>query len=255
MYPIENNPPTLVKALKTRYHRYIPHIMPLGATFFVTTRLHGSISKKAIDQWKAEFQHMKQETEMKIRADPSNKYLTPTALNFKIRDAKYRINKLYFVHIDDYLHQTHLGPHHLSNPKIARIVKDKIHQYDGQYYDLLSYTIMSNHIHLLLDFSVQLDQIPSEEKVTEKNYMQLDKVMQLIKGGSSYRSNKVLGLRGSKFWEHGSYDHYARNSGEIKRIAKYILMNPVKAKLVKKWQDYAHSYCSPKLQLGKLLEL
>ena len=113
---------------------------------------------------------------------------------------------------------------------------------DGDKYDLITYCIMPNHVHVLMDFSRQIvdkegfyrDEIP-------ENYTQLDKVMKLIKGGSAYEANKILGRRGT-FWQKDSYDHYVRNEKEFYNIVNYILENPVKAKLVKNTENYQHIY-------------
>jgi len=69
--------------------------------------------------------------------------------------------------------------------------------------------------------------------------------MQLLKGRSAFECNKALGRSGT-FWQHESYDHVVRD-GEFDRIIEYILMNPVHAGLVTRWQDYLWTYLHPNL--------
>ena len=65
--------------------------------------------------------------------------------------------------------------------------------------------------------------------------------MHSLKSYTAKEANKVLNRTG-EFWEHESYDHYVRDEAGHERIVKYILQNPVKAKLVENWQDWRWSY-------------
>ena len=74
----------------------------------------------------------------------------------------------------------------------------------------------------------------------EENYVQLSKVMQLIKGGSSHEINKILNRKGT-FWQEENFDTYIRNKKHQENVIKYILNNPIKAGLVSEWQDFPFS--------------
>jgi REP element-mobilizing transposase RayT len=39
---------------------------------------------------------------------------------------------------------------------IAKIVMDKFHKHDGEWYDLIAYCIMPNHVHVLFDTARQI---------------------------------------------------------------------------------------------------
>jgi hypothetical protein len=52
--------------------------------------------------------------------------------------------------------------------------------------------------------------------------------------------NKLLNRRGP-FWQRESYDHVVRDDGELERIIEYIHLNPVRAGLVQRPEDYAFS--------------
>lgn len=73
------------------------------------------------------------------------------------------------------------------------------------------------------------------------------KVMQDLKKYTAVHSNRLIGNEGEKFWEEESYDHVVREK-EFNRILAYILNNPVKAGMVKNWDDWPWTYCCEELQ-------
>ncbi len=90
-------------------------------------------------------------------------------------------------------------------------------------YRLYAYTVMSNHVHVLLH--------PLEDAQTGKP-VPLARITKLLKGRTARYANQKLGRVGQHFWTHESYDHWSRNENETRRIVAYILNNPVKAGLV-----------------------
>ena len=104
---------------------------------------------------------------------------------------------------------------------------------------------MSNHFHMLVDTSSQLAKLPLGVTPNRQNYTGYSKFMQLIKGGSAFIINGILDRRGMSLWEPESYDHLVRNELELHNIIRYIVLNPVKAGLVKYWQDFPFSYIHP----------
>lgn len=153
---------------------------------------------------------------------------------------KYKAEKRHFARLDEWLDHTTTGPHWLKEERIARIVSDKIHDLDGKNYDLIAYCIMSNHAHLSFD-TTGYNQISATNIAGKtKNYPVAD-AMRLLKGNTSRFCNLALKRTGA-FWQKESYDHYVRDAEELYRIVGYILNNPVKAGLVKHWQDWKFSY-------------
>jgi putative transposase len=108
---------------------------------------------------------------------------------------------------------------------------------------------MSNHVHLLIDLYVQIEDIPSSIEITEKNYKPLYDIVKLIKGGSAFEINKVLKRKG-KFWQVEYYDHYVRDKREFLNIIYYIANNPVKAGIVKNWKDYQFTYVKEEYKIN-----
>jgi putative transposase len=219
--------------LREFYRRRLPHIIPIGATFFVTFRLHGSIPKAVLEKL------------ARKRDDALEKLFFNDDLTETDRQqAEVAIERQYWIEFNDTLDTIKEGPHHLGIPELAQIVVDRLKVFDGQHYNLCCYVVMSNHVHALLDFSVQLQN--SEGKVNEHTYKQLDKVMNLVKGSSAKFCNDWL--RGQQmatfnpFWEHESHDRFMRNERHHQITVTYILNNPVKVGICKNWQDFPFAY-------------
>ena len=77
------------------------------------------------------------------------------------------------------------------------------------------FVIMPNHVHILMT-------IPGE--------MSIEKAMQLIKGGFSFRANKELGYTG-EVWQRGFSDVRIIDEESFQKHREYIEINPVKAGL------------------------
>lgn len=212
------------KEIKYEYRKNLPHIYPIGAKFFVTFCLKNSLPTEILE-------YSKFEREQKIAA----------LQKLGDREKIYAEHKRYFAKIDDYLDSSTQN-WILQQPEIAKIVVNKIHQFDHSLYDLIAYCVMSNHVHLVFNMDLQIEKILHNELLTTKNYIQVERIMQRIKGGSSYEINKFLGTQGTTNWQAESYDHYIRNDKELQNIISYTLQNPVKAGLVQNWQDWKFSY-------------
>ena len=135
-----------------------------------------------------------------------------------------------FANFDKYLDTNTEGNHWLKQHEIAKIISDTFHYWHKQRYDLVAFTIMSNHIHLVID------------TWDTGNYVKtVTTIMQSIKRHTARQSNILLNREG-QFWQHESYDHLIRNEKEFKNIINYIAQNPVKAGLVIDWRDYPYTF-------------
>ena len=137
----------------------------------------------------------------------------------------------------------------LAEPEIAQIVADSLHYRDGREYSLFAYTIMSNHVHSVFKPSLNdrslIEVKNSNPRRLESDDPPLSVIMKSLKGYTAREANKVLGRTGA-FWEEESYDHEVRNEDELTRVVRYVLNNPVKARLVKHWSDWKWNYCALK---------
>ena len=98
--------------------------------------------------------------------------------------------------------------------RYAALMVDVLKHYDGSGYGLHAYVVMPDHLHVLLT--------PVEA---------IEKSVQLIKGGFSFRAKHELGWNG-EVWQPGFTDHRIRDSGDWERHLEYIRLNPVEARLV-----------------------
>jgi putative transposase len=84
------------------------------------------------------------------------------------------------------------------------------------------FVVMPNHVHILMT-------VPGE--------MSLEKAMQLIKGGFSFRANRELGFRG-EIWQRGFSDVRVVDERSFQQHKEYIENNPVKAGLANSLEEY-----------------
>ena len=95
----------------------------------------------------------------------------------------------------------------------ARLMLSTLNHYDGAGYKLHAFVIMPDHLHLLVT--------PIES---------VEKSMQLIKGGFSFRAKRELEWHG-EIWQPGFTDHRVRDEEDWLRHLQYIRTNPIEAKL------------------------
>ena len=88
------------------------------------------------------------------------------------------------------------------------------------------FVVMPNHFHIL---------------ITLDGNISIERAMQLIKGGYSFRRTKELGLPG-EIWQPGFSDVRVLDRKSYLAHKKYIDENPVKAGLAKSAEEYP--YCS-----------
>lgn len=115
------------------------------------------------------------------------------------------------------------GPVFLMRPAIARLVSETIVRFDGRKYHLKNWSVMPNHVHLLLR---TLDGFTLSEAVHS------------IKSYTARRANQLIGRNG-RFWSPDYFDRFIRNYIHFNKVYKYIDENPVKAGLCSKpseWQ-------------------
>jgi len=208
------------------YRRRLPHWHPHNATFFVTFRLEGSLPQSVIKLLQEEYERAKRLLDL----------LPPERRN----QAAYDAYRKAYARFDRALDKVN-GPRWLAEPRIAVIVQNELHALHPRYYHLLAYCLMPNHVHLLVDMQDIPAPPPRKDGVS---YTALTYALWLLKGRSGHACQKLLGKPG-RFWSRESYDHVVRNEQEFKRILFYIVNNPVKAGLVKRWEDWPYMFVEP----------
>lgn len=96
-------------------------------------------------------------------------------------------------------------------------------------YAIHEYVFMPEHIHLLLT--------PAPE-------VSLEKSLQFIKGGFSFRAKKEAAFR-DEVWQAGYNEHRIKDADDYVYHCNYIWQNPVQAGLVAKASEYRWSSAYP----------
>jgi len=174
------------------YMRRLPHWLPEDKAVFFTWRLYGSLPAQRFSNSELSAGERFKETE-------------------KILD------------------RAHSGPTWLKDPPIAQLVAAAILRGASElrHYNLHSYSVMPNHVHLL---------------VTPK--LQVQKITRALKGVTARKANDILQRTGLPFWQDESFDHWVRDEGEFNRLKRYIEQNPVKACLVRTPEEWPWSSAS-----------
>jgi putative transposase len=117
------------------------------------------------------------------------------------------------------------------NERWARLFIDTLHHYRESAYLVHEFVIMPDHFHIML---------------TPKT--SLEKAVQFIKGGFSYRAKKELGSN-MEVWQKGFSDHRIRDAGDYLRHVDYIRQNPVRKKLCERPEEYPYSSAAVDIEL------
>ncbi|MEW6210451.1 MAG: transposase [Acidobacteriota bacterium] len=149
------------------YRRYLPHLQPRGATFFITFRLAGSLPKSVLERWDRE----------KWQAARSG-------VSRKVEEEMHR---RHFREMESLLHKAEQGPLWLGEERIADIVDEGLRYRDGKVYRLDAYCIMPNHVHIVFA------PMPEDDEGDHS----LAKILHSLKGRTSRRANQSLARAGA----------------------------------------------------------
>jgi putative transposase len=105
----------------------------------------------------------------------------------------------------------------------ARLFFKVLLSHRGKAYLLHEFVLMPDHFHLLITPSIPLE-----------------RAVQLIKGGFSFRAKKELGSN-AEIWQRGFADHRIRDAQDYDKHFHYIHLNPVKKNLCGRPDAYPYS--------------
>ncbi|HEV2418235.1 MAG TPA: transposase [Terriglobia bacterium] len=115
----------------------------------------------------------------------------------------------------------------LQSERNATLLVDVMRSYVAAgKFKLHDFVIMPDHVHLL---------------ITVEEEMTIEKAMQFIKGGFSYRLKKELGYMG-EVWQRGFSEVRVDDRESFARHRQYIAQNPVKAGLVDSPEKFPYSF-------------
>jgi putative transposase len=101
-------------------------------------------------------------------------------------------------------------------------------------YLLHEFVLMPDHFHLLITPSIALE-----------------RAVQLIKGGFSFKAKQQLGST-AEIWQRGFSDHRIRDTGDYGKHVHYIHLNPVKKHLCDEPTEYRYSSAYPGWKLDPI---
>jgi putative transposase len=130
--------------------------------------------------------------------------------------------------------KTSMGRALLQSDRNAKLFIDVLRSYvSAGKFEVHDFVVMPDHVHLLITVSAE---------------MAVEKAVQFIKGGFSYRLNKEFGYPG-EVWQRGFSDVRIEDRESFLRHRKYIAQNPVKRGLVDSPEKFP--YCFTYLAIQK----
>jgi putative DNA methylase len=165
---------------------YLPHWEAGQIPQSITFRLHDSLPRQLLEQWQTE--------------------LDSLPLDQQTLERRKRIEAA--------LDQGY-GECHLRRADIAGIVATALRHFDGERYQLIAWTIMPNHVHVL---------------VIPLHGYSLSSILHSWKSFTAKEANRLLERTGA-FWLEEYFDRAIRDEVHYARAVAYIENNPVKAGL------------------------
>jgi putative transposase len=181
------------------YHRHLPHWRQDGAAYFVTFRLADALPQvklRELAAWRSNWERLHPPP----RSNATNQQLS--------REVVRRVER--------WLDQG-MGSCLLRNAANATVVAETLRHFDGDRYQLASYVVMPNHVHLLV------------RPLSVSQYT-LEDILQSWKQFSAKRINRLLGKTGP-VWQEESFDSIVRDEEHLYHCIQYIGANAVRAGL------------------------
>jgi putative transposase len=113
----------------------------------------------------------------------------------------------------------------------ARLFFKTLLTYQHKAYLLHEFVVMPDHFHILITPQTSLE-----------------KAVQFVKGGFSYRVKQELGSN-LEIWQRGFSDHRIRDAEDYEKHVHYIHLNPVKKHLCERPAAYPYSSAFPRWKL------
>jgi type I restriction enzyme R subunit len=189
--------------------RGLPHWAQDGRVVFITWRMNDSLPSETLADWRTR----------------RTSWLTLRNIDPQVPGWKRRIHELPPADIAEF-HETFTSAWHqlldeghgscaLRSPECANIVHDSLLHFNGDRYQMHSFIIMPNHLHMLVTFpdrDTMLSQCESWKRFTATHL------------------NRRLGTTG-RFWQPDAFDHLVRHQAQYHRLLRYLAENPLKAHL------------------------
>ena len=214
--------------------RRLPHQDVEGHPIFITGCLDGSLSASGLSR----IDRSREDLDARSRPE-----------NMTENEWAHKKQKLLFVFVDDLLDgETPVA--HLKDEQQAEIVQNAFLQFADERYRLLAFVVMPSHHHWLFlpdeDWSVAAVKKANESGSKQKTPREI--ISHSIQSYTATMCNRVRDVTGA-YWQHETFDHWARDEAEMLRIITYIENNPVKAGLAERPEAYRWSSARIRKQL------
>ena len=125
----------------------------------------------------------------------------------------------------------------LNQPGIAEVIRSTLKEYEGSLYEIVSYTIMNDHMHLMLRLiKTKADDLVTQWLITTT----------LLKDQLSHHLQPLTGIEGA-MWQEECFDLRLQDDDEMTNLLSYMMLDPVKNGLALHWKEYPYSYINPDL--------
>ena len=178
---------------------HLPHWHQPGVYCSVTWRMGDSLPREVLEEWSAE-----RDAWLRQHPEPWTE-----AIELEYFDRFSR-------RMDKWL-DAGKGSCPFRTPELARIVGDTLQHFDGQHFEMVSYVVMPNHVHVLF-------RPLGEHTVGE--------IVKSWKSFSAREVNKRLGKKGA-LWMDEYWDRLIRDEAHFEQVVDYIRNNPVEGGLKK----------------------
>ncbi len=215
--------------------------------FFITLRLHDALPESF--GLNLGLQYYQWQVKLAQNADHSN--------------LLRQIQKRLFVRFDDALDLQKYGHGHFCEPSLAQIVSDEIRRGDGSDYVLWNYSILPNHVHVMLElpgsspihlpqaafdvfeYKPLRDWVRKIQNATEAPLKQALQNLSRSLDPDIFQRHSAKGketIEGT-FWHPRTFDFRVSDEAEFEKIKQYMLQNSVKAGLVEHGEEWPYRYC------------
>jgi REP element-mobilizing transposase RayT len=198
--------------------RNLPHWFQPGAAMFITFRTADSLPRKVILRWQVELEHWLRRNKLPPRlaecvTRSSTNHLDSLLSSIptkKQTEFKRLSNRIWHRSLDE----CH-GACPFKDAKLADIVARALLHHDGQNYDLDSFVVMPNHVHVIVQFCTGED---------------FETVGQSWRRYTARCINAQTGGSGA-LWQPEPFDHIIRSGDQFGYLRDYIAQNPHMARL------------------------
>ena len=185
---------------------YLPHWTKDGGIYAVNFRLADCLPRHVLKGWLADRDRIEQ------RAKQEGRSLT--------RLEEQEIDELFSTKVESFL-DAGQGECILSDSRVAQAVSDALGHFDGERYRLLAWSIMPNHVHVVLQ------PLAGHE---------LGQIIHSWKSFTAHEANKLLSRQG-ELWAPEYFDHLLRDEDDLAHAVQYAFDNAAHAGLENwRWQ-------------------